>query len=143
MWDFSTLFIDGKDQSAESGATLDVISPANGDFVGRSGLASQADANRAVAATKVAFETGPWPAMSGAQRGVLLSKLADLVARDAQELGAMDAQAIGRPTVETQILDLPNAIATFRYYAGWCDKLEGRVVPTAGYFDRPNHSFVT
>lgn len=143
MWDWNTLFIEGQDISAENAATLDVISPANGKIVGRVGAASAQDVDRAVVAARCAFESGPWPAMSGAQRGALLLKLAELVEREAQALGDMDAHSIGRPAIETQMLDLPNAIATFRYYAGWADKLEGRVVPTAGYFGRQTHSFVT
>lgn len=143
MWDTGTIFVAGQEIKADQGAVLDVISPANGGVVGRVGSASAADVDKAVAAAKAAFEGEEWSSMSGAERGKLLLRLADLVERDAKLLGDMDALSIGRPSIETQILDLPNAVGTFRYYAGWADKLEGRVVPTAGYFGRKTHSFVT
>lgn len=143
MWNYNTLHIAGSDVAAENGAMLEVTSPASLKAVGSVGSGSAGDIDRAVAAARAAFEGSEWHSMSGAQRGRLLHRLADLVERDAPELGAMDALAIGRPVGETQILDLPNAVATFRYYAGWADKLEGRVVPTPGYFGRKTHSFVT
>lgn len=143
MWESGPLYIDGDIAAAEANRTMDVISPANLQLVGRVGSAGAVDVNRAVAAARRAFTQGDWPAMPGAARAALLLDLAELVAKESEMLGAMDARSIGRPLRETQILDLPNAVATLRYYAGWCDKLEGRVVPTAGYFGRPTHSFVT
>ena len=143
MWTMNSLLIGGNEVAAEGGKRMEVISPANLRPVGSVGSGSAGDIARAVAAARAAFEGGDWPALSGAARGRLLHRLADLVEREAAELGAMDANAIGRPVIETQILDLPNAAATFRYFAGWSDKLEGRVVPTAGYFGRKTHSFVT
>jgi acyl-CoA reductase-like NAD-dependent aldehyde dehydrogenase len=143
MWQNNTIHIGGADIPAEGNRTMEVVSPANLKSVGSVGSGSSGDIDRAVAAARSAFGRGQWRAMSGAARGALLSRLADLIERDAAELGEMDARSIGRPTMETQILDLPNAVATFRYYAGWADKLEGRVVPTAGYFGRKTHSFVT
>lgn len=143
MWEFGPLYIDGGMTVADGSQTIDVVSPANLQLVGRVGSASAADVDKAVAAARRAFTQGDWPAMPGSARAALLLELAKLVERESEALGAMDALSIGRPVRETQLLDLPNAIATLRYYAGWCDKLEGRVVPTAGYFGRPTHSFVT
>lgn len=143
MWNFDTVHIGGTDIAAQGGRTMDVISPATLKSVGSVGSGTAADIDKAVGAARTAFEQGEWADMPGAQRGALLNRLADLIEREAEALGAMDASSIGRPVGETQILDLPNAIATFRYYAGWADKLEGRVVPTTGYFGRKTHSFVT
>lgn len=143
MWNLGTIHIGGEDIQAEAGKLLEVTSPASLASVGNVGSASAKDVDHAVAAARAAFETGEWAEMSGAQRGQLLARLADLIEREAAELGAMDAMSIGRPVAETQILDVPNAVATFRYYAGWTDKLEGRVIPTSGYFGRKTHSFVT
>jgi phenylacetaldehyde dehydrogenase len=36
-----------------------------------------------------------------------------------------------------RMLDLPVAIDTLRYFAGWADKLEGRQIPTGGFMGRP------
>jgi len=143
VWNFGTIHVAGEDIAAEHDARLDVISPATLKSVGQVGSGSAADIDKAVASARSAFDDGAWSVTTAAQRGILLNRLADLVEEEAEELGAMDAVSIGRPVGETQILDLPNAVATFRYYAGWADKIEGRVVPTSGYFGRKTHSFVT
>ena len=41
------------------------------------------------------------------------------------------------------MLDVPNAVATFRHFAGWADKITGSTIPTAGYFGQPTHSYTT
>lgn len=40
------------------------------------------------------------------------------------------------------MLDIPNAVATFRHFAGWADKIQGATIPTAGYMGMaPTHSY--
>lgn len=94
-----------------------------------------------VEAARAQFDGGAWRKLSGAQRGVLLNKLADLVARDAELIADMDAICIGRVPIEPRLLDLPNAIETLRNAAGWADKIEGRSIPTSGYMGMPTLSY--
>src|ERR1700683_3013852 len=39
------------------------------------------------------------------------------------------------------MLDVPQTIATFRHFAGWADKIPGRVIPTPGYLGRQTLSY--
>ena len=48
------------------------------------------DVDRAVQAAHRAFTSGAWPKMHASQRGQLLRKLGDLIARDAEALAAID-----------------------------------------------------
>jgi aldehyde dehydrogenase (NAD+) len=45
-----------------------------------------------------------------------------------------------KPLMEARYADLPLTIATYRYYAGWADKIQGRTIPIAGpYFCYTRH----
>ena len=48
------------------------------------------DVDRAVQAAHRAFTSGDWPKMHASQRGLLLRKLGDLIARDAEALAAIE-----------------------------------------------------
>ncbi len=77
------LYIDGGWADGVSGEMIDVIDPATGNVISRATAAVAADVDKAVAAARKAFETGPWPKMPGLERGKLISKLA----RRLEELG--------------------------------------------------------
>lgn len=143
IWGDNLLFIDGANTEATDGSALTITSPATNKELATVASAGPDDVARAVHAARSAFENPAWSGMQGAERGRLLFKLADLVERDAELLARYDALAIGRPLNEATLLDVPNAIATLRYYAGWADKLEGRVVPTGGYMGKHTLSYVT
>ena len=94
-------------------------------------LAGPADVDQAVEAARLAFESGPWPALSGAERGALLWKAADLVEQYADELAELETLDNGKPIRTARYGDLPTAIKHFRYYAGWASKLEGATIPVS------------
>src|SRR5262245_14811669 len=73
------LLIDGKWVGAASGKTFPVYDPATGSVLAQVAEADKEDVDRAVAAARKAFDEGPWRRMTGAQRGRILWKLADLV----------------------------------------------------------------
>ncbi|WP_433716606.1 phenylacetaldehyde dehydrogenase StyD [Nocardia sp. CA-084685] len=132
------LFIDGKWQSATS--TFDDHDPSSGQLLTRVGAADATDVDRAVRAARTAFNDS-WGSVSGAERGALLYRLADLIERDAAILAELESLDIGKPIGQPTALDLPNTIATFRHFAGWADKIHGDSIPTAGYMGRPTHSY--
>jgi aldehyde dehydrogenase (NAD+) len=74
--------------------------------------------------------------MSGRERGKLLYKLADLIEDNQQELTALEVLNNGKPIAEVRGADMPLVISTYRYYAGWADKIYGQVVPVdvPGFF---------
>ena len=61
-------------------------------------------------------------------------KLADLMEKNYDELCALEALDNGKPKGFAAAADIPLAIKTIRYYAGWADKIHGKVVPTEGNF---------
>src|SRR3984957_16657255 len=73
------LLINGCWVKAASGKTFDVTDPGTGAVLGRVALGEAADIDRAVQAARAAMVRGPWAEMTGAARGALLNRLANLI----------------------------------------------------------------
>ncbi|MCP1456232.1 aldehyde dehydrogenase family protein [Pseudomonas kilonensis] len=134
-------FIEGASFEASDGRRITLVDPVTEQIYGSSARGTIEDVDRAVAAALSQLEGGAWSQLDGAQRGRLLSKLADLVERDTDVLADLDANAIGRSPIEPRRLDVPNAIANLRAAAGWANQLEGRTIPTGGYFGTKTLSY--
>lgn len=61
-------------------------------------------------------------------------KLADLIEKNKDEIAALEALDNGKPVNIARDVDIGLAIKVYRYYAGWCDKIHGSVIPIAGDF---------
>jgi acyl-CoA reductase-like NAD-dependent aldehyde dehydrogenase len=125
------LLIGGEWQAAAGGETFPTLNPATGAVLAEVALAGKADVDRAVQAARRAFETAPWREMSGAERGGLLWRLADLLEQHADELAELETLDNGKPIRTSRHGDLPTAIKHFRYYAGWASKIEGTTIPVS------------
>lgn len=122
-------FVDGKFEDAENGETCDTINPTDGSLICKVAFASVGDVDRAVAAAKEAFETGPWGRMNPRDRGMMLYKLADIMEEHQEELAtieSIDSGAVYTLALKTHV---GMSIQTFRYFAGWCDKIQGKTIP--------------
>ena len=130
------LLINNRWVNSRSGKTFPTINPSTGEEICQVAEADEADVNEAVKAARHAFEKGPWRKMSAAERGRLLYKLADLVEKHADELARLEALDNGKPYSVAKAADLTLSIASYRYYAGWADKIHGKTIPVAGnYFN--------
>ncbi|MBY0228271.1 MAG: aldehyde dehydrogenase family protein, partial [Gemmataceae bacterium] len=134
------LFIGGQWRDSASGKTFATLNPANGEPICDVAEGDKADIDLAVAAARKAFESGPWPKASAAERGRLLYKLADLVEKHKEELAGLETLDNGKPIRDSLAADLPLTIKAYRYYAGWADKIEGKTIPVEGdYFCYTRH----
>jgi aldehyde dehydrogenase (NAD+) len=122
------LLIDGQSVEPSSGRFLDIQNPATGEVIALAAEADADDIDRAVHAARKAFE-GAWGAMRAADRGLLLHRLAQLLEDHAEELVELESLDAGKPIAAVRRQDLPAAIDTLRYYAGWADKINGQVIP--------------
>jgi len=128
------MLIGGQWVDSVSGKTFETVNPSTGDTICQVAEADKADVDLAVAAARKALESKPWARMNGATRGRLLYKLADLIEEHAQELAALETLDNGKPINDSMNIDIPGSAAVYRYFAGWADKIHGKVIPTQGPF---------
>jgi aldehyde dehydrogenase (NAD+) len=105
-----------------------VYNPANDSLVGDITLARAPEVDSAVAAARAAYETGPWSTFTGAQRGALLSKFADLLLlpENIAEITKAEVDAMGQPSAILSNMLIPAVASCWKYYSGWADKIEGQ-----------------
>lgn len=123
------LLIDGHWVPATTGKSFDVVNPADGTTIASVAEGGQEDINKAVAAARKAFESGPWHTMTASERGKLIWKLADLMDQHIEEFAEIESLDNGKPKAVAQAADVPLAIDLFRYMAGWATKIEGTTIP--------------
>lgn len=124
------LFINGQWQAAESGATLDIISPIDGQVMTTMADAGVADVDRAVMAARTTFEQGTWAKMAPAARKAVMHKIADIIEAHAAELAVLGVRDNGTEIGMAFKAEPGSAAATFRFYAEAVDKVYGEIAPT-------------
>lgn len=85
----------------------------------------EADDDSRAAARKCFEQT--WRKVTPDQRGKYLNKLADLLERDIETIAMIEALDNGK-SVTMAMGDVGAAAGCIRYYGGWADKIEGKVV---------------
>ncbi len=123
------LLIDGSWGGASSGKTFATLNPATEETIAEVAEAGAADIDAAVAAARQALKQGAWPAMTGAERGRILNRLAAILRERTDELVQLESIDGGKPLAATRRMDIPAAIDCLEYYAGWADKIAGDVIP--------------
>ena len=96
------LFIGG-DWVAPAGTdVIEVVSPHTEQVIGRVPAGTTADIDRAVAAARAAFDTGPWPRTDPAERAAAVGRLAEIFAGRTGEMAALITAEMGSPISYTQ-----------------------------------------
>lgn len=72
-----------------------------------------------------------WRKTGGAQRAKCMLKMADLVERDIEKLANFETLCMGQPISLAQKF-LSSVPPIWRYYAGFCDKIQGESFPEDG-----------
>nr|WP_295467032.1 aldehyde dehydrogenase family protein [Mesorhizobium sp.] len=126
------LHIGGEWVDAQSGATFPVEDPATGLQLAIVPAADKADVDKAVAAARKAFESGPWPKMSPIERGKLITRLAFRIEELADELAEIEAIDGGKPLPFARHSDMVQTSVTYHYMAGWASKLNGEQIQLTG-----------
>ena len=103
--------------------TLSVVNPATGEQLAELAVdgAAQIDAavDRALAAQK------RWAALTGAERGRVLHRAAQLLRAHNAELAALETRNTGKPIQETEAVDVLSGADCLEYYAGLAAGLAG------------------
>jgi betaine-aldehyde dehydrogenase len=123
----SDLFIDGAWRDSVAADRDDVVNPFDRGVITTVASGTAEDTEAAILAARRAFDEGPWPATPVAERVALLHRVADLLARDTEDIARTETLDTGKTLVESRI-DVADVIAVFRYYADLAADLTGRAV---------------
>ena len=112
--------------------SLSVLNPATEETIATLEQAGVPEADAAVARAKAAFPA--WRAVSPADRGRLLRRLATLVEEHHEELARIESQNVGKPIAGARA-EIGMVADVFHFYAGAVDKRYGETIPVAGGID--------
>ncbi len=127
------LYIGGEWIAPASGERFPSLNPFNQQPWASISQADESDVAAAVAAARDCFES-TWRKTSGLERGQLMNRLADLLERDAERMGTLESTDNGKIVRETRS-QMKFVARTFRFFAGYADKIFGKVIP----LDRRDH----
>ena len=128
----TALYIDGEWTESVDGGTIETVDPATETPYATVACATEADVSRAVAAAEsAAAHDSEWRSLDPADRAAALGAMADEIEAMADEIILVESHDNGKTPFEAR-LDVEMVIDTFRYYAGWADKLTGESIPVPG-----------
>lgn len=129
-------YINGEWVDALSGATADVINPANKEVIAKAACSDLEDVELAVKAAYDSFyKTREWRNASAADRAAVLNQIADKIEERLPEIALCSTINQGKPLKEAE-LDIGDTANVFRYYAGLITKPEGGIIPTNDGFGK-------
>jgi acyl-CoA reductase-like NAD-dependent aldehyde dehydrogenase len=118
-----SFFIDGRWVNPSGNKKLDLISPVTETLMLQTPEASEQDVDNAVKAARRAFDEGPWPRLSAAERGKYIGRIADELRKREPLLARVWTAQVGAPQSFTNALTHVG-IDIFEYYAKLAEKYE-------------------
>jgi succinate-semialdehyde dehydrogenase/glutarate-semialdehyde dehydrogenase len=122
------LFIDGQWRPAASGRTFEVRNPATGEVLARCADGGRDEVRAAIEAAHRAFPA--WSRTPAEQRAALLTKAANRMLEQLDDLSRLLTQENGKPLAES-VVETKVAAAFFQWNAEEARRIYGEVVPSA------------
>ncbi|NCT80259.1 aldehyde dehydrogenase [Pseudomonas stutzeri] len=123
-------FIQGEYTEAQAGDRFDCISPVDGRVLAQVASCDQADAERAVASARAAFDAGSWARLAPAKRKAVMIRFADLLEANREELALLETLDMGKPIGDSLTVDIPGAARALRWSGEAIDKIYDEVAAT-------------
>ena len=111
------LYIGGEWVPSQSRTTIDVIGASTEEPLGRVPDATQADIDRAVAAARRAFDTGPFPDWAPSERADAISRLSKALQARAPQIADTISRENGSPIASSMGLQVFSATMVLDQYA--------------------------
>jgi aminomuconate-semialdehyde/2-hydroxymuconate-6-semialdehyde dehydrogenase len=108
-------FIDGTFVAPASGAYFEDVEPATGAVCAHVPDSDARDVDAAVEAAARAFPA--WSAAPAEERSGVLLRIAALIETNLEELARLESIDTGKPLSMARMLDIPRAVANFRFFA--------------------------
>lgn len=130
-------WIHGQYVAPEANRFFDTVNPATGEVICRVAEAGQSEVDKAVASAQRG--QAEWRAMSGAERGRVLVKVAQLLRENCNELAQLESLDGGKPIAETPEADIGSAADCLEFFGGQAASLQGeyQAVPGGFFYTRP------
>jgi len=119
-------YIDGEWVSADSGETIDVTNPSNGEVIGTIPKMGAAETRRAIEAANTAWPA--WRALTGKARANILRGWFDLMIENIDDLGLMMTLEQGKPVPEAKG-EILYASSFIEWFAEEAKRAYGDVIP--------------
>ena len=108
-------YINGKLVEPKSGEWIKNINPATGEHYSNIPLSGESDVNDAVEAAKKAFPM--WANTPAGERSAIMARIADLVAKNLDELAIAESIDNGKPVSLASHVDIPRAESNLRFFS--------------------------
>lgn len=124
-------YIGGESVAPAGGEYLDDVNPATGQVIARVPRGNAEDVAQAAAAATAAM-AGGWGKTSPLERADLLDRVADLIEARLEAFARLESEDTGKPVSLARTVDIPRAIANFRFFAGAVRHDRGEFHPMPG-----------
>jgi aldehyde dehydrogenase (NAD+) len=94
---YEQIFVGGRWQDPTGGGRIDVVSPHTEDVIAHAAAGSAHDVDLAVRAARTAFDDGPWPRLSHAERIAVIEKLAAVYSAHVDDMADLITAQMGSP----------------------------------------------
>lgn len=125
-------FVGGAYIQDEAGASIDVIYPATGETIAKVHSATPAIVDRALESAVSA--QAEWASRTGAERGRVLRRAADIIRDGNRELSELETLDTGKPLSETLVADASSGADALEYFGNLAATLTGEHIPLGGDF---------
>jgi aldehyde dehydrogenase (NAD+) len=128
----TSLYIEGEWTDGAAEDTIESVDPATGETYATVPAATEADVDSAAVAASAAVERGSeWRSMDPSDRAAILHEFTDALESMRDDITLTESRDNGKTLFEAK-LEFGVVIDTFRYFAGWADKIEGSQIPVPG-----------
>ena len=121
------VYIGGKWLAPQSGKAIPVLDPGTGEVIAQIADGQAADIDLAVKTARQAL-SGEWGRFTPTERGRVLSRLAELILANFDELADLESRDCGK-VLSTARNDIKLLARYFEFYGGAADKVHGEVIP--------------
>ena len=127
-------FVGGAFTDGAAGRTFPTLTPTTNEPITDVAEGLAEDIDRAVRAARRAFDEGPWPRMTAAERARYLRRIGDRIVAAADAIGLLETLDTGLPIAQSGGAQVPRAAENFYFFAEMAPQIQGETYPQSGEF---------
>jgi len=118
LLEYRDVYAGGRLVASGSDEVITVINPSTEEVAGAVPSVTERDVEVAVTAARAAFDTGPWPRMSPAERAAAMERLAAAIVARGEDTARLVTAEMGMPIKLSRENNVTVPCAIISYYAG-------------------------